>query len=93
MMITGRSVRKQFEAFGKLNAKEAIQDITPSLDHDISNLRKEAAAALGEIADPSAISALESTLRTDPDVRKNIRWALGQIVIFVKRLSPVFSQK
>ena len=59
---------------------EAVPEIIPSLDHDISNLRKEAAAALGEIEAPEAIPALEAHLDDpDPDVRKNIRWALGRI--------------
>ena len=63
-----------------MGAAEAIDDIAPSLDHDISNLRKEAAAAMGEIASPKAVPALEAHLDDpDPDVRKNIRWALGRI--------------
>ena len=44
--------------------------------HDISNLRKEAAAALGEIAHVDALPHLEAVLDDpDPDVRKNIVWA------------------
>jgi HEAT repeat protein len=50
------------------------------LSHPISNLRKEAAAALGEIAQPAAMPYLKAHLDDpDPDVRKNLRWALRQI--------------
>ncbi|MEC8199206.1 MAG: HEAT repeat domain-containing protein, partial [Pseudomonadota bacterium] len=46
----------------------------------ISNLRKDAAAALGEIADAGALPYLEKALGDpDPEVRKNVRWAIGQI--------------
>ncbi|MCC8941923.1 HEAT repeat domain-containing protein [Bradyrhizobium sp. Arg62] len=41
---------------------------------------KDAAAALGEIADSSARDALVGRARDDdPDVRKTVRWALQQI--------------
>ncbi len=44
------------------------------------NLRKEAAAALGEIADASGRPYLEAVEDDpDPDVRKTVRWALTQI--------------
>ncbi len=36
---------------------------------DISNLRKEAAAALGEIADPARLAALWKPSANDPDPR------------------------
>jgi HEAT repeat protein len=46
----------------------------------ISNVRKEAAAALGEIANPSARPLLEPySDDPDPDVRKLVRWALQTI--------------
>ena len=52
------------------------------LDHPVANLRKEAAAALGEIADPLASAALERHLDDpDPDVRKNLRWALQRVLV------------
>ena len=48
----------------------------------MANLRKEAAAALGEIADPLASAALERHLDDpDPDVRKNLRWALQRVLV------------
>ena len=50
-----------------------------ALSHEISNLRKEAAAALGEIADPAALVFLEPAVGDpDPDVRKLVRWAIGR---------------
>lgn len=43
---------------------------------DVSNLRKEAAAALGEIADPRTLAVLEASAGDpDPDMRKLVRWA------------------
>jgi HEAT repeat protein len=46
----------------------------------MSNLRKEAAIALGEIGDPKAIPALEEALKDpDPDVRKLTQLALKHI--------------
>jgi HEAT repeat protein len=50
-----------------------------ALSHDVSNLRKEAAAALGEIASPTALVFLEpASGDPDPDVRKLVRWAIGR---------------
>jgi HEAT repeat protein len=50
------------------------------LSGEIANLRKEAAAALGEIADPSVLRTLKKySDDPDPDVRKNVRWAIGRI--------------
>jgi len=46
----------------------------------VSNLRKEAAVALGEIGDLRAIPSLEKALEDpDPDVRKLAKLALSQI--------------
>ena len=60
--------------------RPSVAAIAESLGHQEANLRKEAAAALGEIADPSARPALEAAGDDlDPDVRKNVRWALQQI--------------
>jgi len=43
----------------------------------IPNLRKECAAVLGELAMPESAEFLEIYVDdTDPDVRKNVRWAL-----------------
>jgi hypothetical protein len=46
----------------------------------VSRRTPPAAAALGEIAHPSAKRHLEAHLDDpDPDVRKNLRWALGRL--------------
>lgn len=46
----------------------------------VSNLRKAAVAALGEIAHPHARPYLEQALSdSDPDVRKLARWAIGRL--------------
>ncbi|UQR61330.1 HEAT repeat domain-containing protein [Bradyrhizobium sp. C-145] len=65
---------------GQAPVREAVGSIIPFLDHQLPSLRKDAAAALGEIADPSARDALVARSRDDdPDVRKTVSWALGQI--------------
>jgi HEAT repeat protein len=54
--------------------------LVASLNHSISNLRKEAVIALGEIGDTRAIAPLEGALGdADPDVRKLARLALTAI--------------
>ena len=58
----------------------AVRPIGGCITHEQANLRKEAAAALGEIADPSGEPFLALVAGdTDPEVRKNSRWALQQI--------------
>ena len=48
--------------------------------YDLPNLRKEAAAALGQIARPETRPFLEeAALDPDADVRKNVRWALSRL--------------
>ncbi|MGX5805907.1 HEAT repeat domain-containing protein [Bradyrhizobium sp. Arg314] len=43
-------------------------------------LRKEAAAALGEITDPGSREAMASQVADpDPNVRKTVRWALDRL--------------
>ena len=65
---------------GQFKSVSAVSALAPSLQHNISNLRKEAAAALGEIAHPDGLPYLKSVEDDpDPEVRKNIRWAIGQI--------------
>ena len=71
---------KAARSIGQLKAETAIHALAPSLEHKISNLRKEAAAALGEIAHPDGLPYLVDVEDDpDPDVRKNIRWAIDQI--------------
>jgi HEAT repeat protein len=58
----------------------AARPLVSLLSHAISNLRKEAALALGELHDPSTAAALrEASGDADPDVRKAARIALQQI--------------
>lgn len=60
-----------------LKAREAITQIGAALAPGISSLRKEAAAALGEIADPASLPLLrEYAGDSDPDVRKNVLWVI-----------------
>jgi len=50
------------------------------LSYNISNLRKEAAAALGEIKSAEALPFLTVAKKdVDPDVRKIVNWAIDQI--------------
>jgi HEAT repeat protein len=54
-----------------------VPALCDALQHAMSNLRKEAAIALGEIGDPRAITPLEKALAdSDPDVRKLAKLAL-----------------
>ena len=58
----------------------ALPALVPVLSHSISNLRKEAALALGELGDAAALPALEPVAADpDPEVRKAARLALEQI--------------
>jgi HEAT repeat protein len=62
---------------GGVNAAPAVAAL---LTHTISNLRKEAALALGELRDPRTVQALRDALDDrDPDVRKAVRIALQQV--------------
>jgi HEAT repeat protein len=70
---------KAANALGRLKAVRGVPALGQNLMAEVSNLRKEAAAALGEIADASALEWLEPCLDDpDPDVRKLIRWAIGR---------------
>jgi HEAT repeat protein len=67
-------------SLGRLKAVSALDVLTVALSHEISNLRKEAAIAMGEIGDLRAIPALEAALKDpDPDVRKLTQLALKSI--------------
>jgi HEAT repeats/HEAT repeat len=73
---------KSARSLGKLKVREAVAGIAVNLTHDQANLRKEAAAALGEIADPAAMLYLERVQNDpDPEVRKNARWAIQKIFL------------
>jgi HEAT repeat protein len=70
---------KAANSLGRICAVPAIPALGAALAHEVSNLRKEAAAALGEIADPTALKFLEPAAGDpDPDVRKLVRWAIGR---------------
>jgi HEAT repeat protein len=71
---------KAVRSLGRMKAMEAARRIAASLRHFQVNLRKEAAAALGEIGDVSSRPHLEAAQDDpDPDVRKTVRWALKQL--------------
>jgi HEAT repeat protein len=71
---------KAIRSLGKMKIERAVRPIGNCINHDQANLRKEAAAALGEIAHPDGEAFLAVIADdADPDVRKNARWALQQI--------------
>ena len=51
----------------------AVRPIGRCITHELTNLREEAAAALGEIADPGTKPCLV-LVTTDPEIRKNASW-------------------
>ena len=72
--------RKKLRALGRWSAAHAVETIAALLAHPISNLRKEAALALGEIGDAAALPALHiAETEGDPEVVKAVRIALAQI--------------
>jgi HEAT repeat protein len=71
---------KAVRSLGKMKVARAVPSVGVCIRHPQANLRKEAAAALGEIADPAGAPFLEPVLDdADPEVRKNARWAMQQI--------------
>jgi HEAT repeat protein len=71
---------KAVRSLGKMKIDRAVRPIGNCIVHAQANLRKEAAAALGVIADPAAEPFLALVADDpDPEVRKNARWALQQI--------------
>jgi HEAT repeat protein len=72
---------RAIRSLGRMKAREAVAPVIEALSHEVSNVRKESAIALGEIGDPKAIPALEKArLDADPDVRKLAQLALASIV-------------
>jgi len=72
---------KAVRSLGKMKVARAIPAIGSCIDHAQANLRKEGAAALGEIADPAGLKFLEPIVNdADPEVRKNARWAMQRIL-------------
>ena len=71
---------KAVRSLGMLKVGHAVRAIGECLDHPQANLRKECAAALGEIAEPAGWIYLEKQASDpDPDVRKNVQWAMQRI--------------
>jgi HEAT repeat protein len=71
---------KAIRSLGKMKVDRAVRPIGDCISHEQANLRKEAAAALGEIAHSDAEPYLALVANDpDPEVRKNARWALQQI--------------
>ncbi|RKP55989.1 HEAT repeat domain-containing protein [Pararobbsia silviterrae] len=67
-------------ALGQLRDADAAPAVTGLLTHTISNLRKEAALALGEFRIRASLDALRTALEDpDPEVRKAVRIAIQQI--------------
>ena len=67
-------------SLGELRDRQAAAPIAALLQHSISNLRKEAALALGELGVAETLPALQGALEDgDPDVRKSARIAITQI--------------
>ncbi|MCA6119386.1 HEAT repeat domain-containing protein [Bradyrhizobium sp. WSM 1738] len=71
---------KAIRSLGRMKIDRAVRPIGSCVSHEQANLRKEAAAALGEIASVDGEPFLAMIANDpDPDVRKNARWALQQI--------------
>ena len=71
---------KAIRSLGKMKIVRAVRPIGHCITQEQANLRKEAAAALGEIGEPDGEPFLALVANDpDPDVRKNARWALHQI--------------
>ena len=71
---------KSARSLGQLKSTRAVEILGSTLGHGMSNLRKEAAAALGEIGDKAARPyLLKAQDDVDPDVRKLVQWALQRV--------------
>ncbi|MDN8414755.1 HEAT repeat domain-containing protein, partial [Acinetobacter baumannii] len=67
-------------SLGLLKSRLAVAHFSDNFNHEISNLRKEVALALGEIGTSEAQNLLEQHQNdSDPEVRKAIRIGLNQI--------------
>lgn len=72
--------QKALRSLGRLKERRAVPSILDALREEMASLRKEAAAALGEIGDSAARAGLEAAANDpDPDVRKTVRWALQRL--------------
>ncbi|MBW6312790.1 HEAT repeat domain-containing protein, partial [Pseudomonas aeruginosa] len=78
--LVGSEMRIRDSALGRLRHRPAREALEALLGHPIGNLRKEAALALGELADPASAQALRVAEGDgDPEVRKAVRIALAQL--------------
>ena len=69
-------------SLGRLRDSLAVPQLIEALVHTAGNLRKEAAIALGEIADLRGVEPLTLTMSDpDPEVRKAARLALQRIPV------------
>ena len=67
-------------SLGRLRDLLALDVLVETLVHQVGNLRKEAAIALGEIGDARAARALQAAAADpDPEVRKAVRIALERL--------------
>ena len=74
------TLEKAREALGKLRSISSIEALGVCAQDPISNLRKAAIAAMGEIAEHQCIPYIEKALEdNDPDVRKIARWAMTKV--------------
>jgi len=80
---------KAIRSLGKMKIDRAVHPIGNCITHEQANLRKEAAAALGEIAAPAAEPFLVLVANDpDPEVRKNARWGLQRIAAGKAKSGP-----
>ncbi len=72
-----QAVSAWIEIRGQKNAAPAVALVSDAN----TEVRRKAAAAIGQFSDPAGRSALEAQVLNDPDpvVRRNAAWALGQI--------------
>lgn len=75
--------QKALRSLGRLKVRRAVPIMVIGLSEEMAGLRKEAAAALGEIAHPAARLGLEGLVNDpDPNVRKTARWALVKLAVY-----------
>ncbi len=88
----GDTLKAAAEGLGRLQARPAVIGLMRVLDvHTDAGVRASAAAALGRIGDPRALSALEKTLlEGEGEPAAQASWAIGQ---FARRMSGGFIRK
>ncbi len=73
--------REAVKSLGRMESKNAVEQLCIALSDEDAGVRLRAAGALGRIRDPSSVTGLRSRLFTDPEpaVRKRAAEALGAI--------------